>query len=173
MRCSSCGMAIYPGEAKCASCGTPAPSLASEFSSYLSSDDPIPYIPYSAPTATTQAPLTAEQKSTPQTLLDSSPKETSTLVTQHQLHPAFIGLLLLAITLLIVMGVGTALYATILHPVELNAYATAVTQGVLTTQANATITATANSPQNIYNLTTGKNPSFTDPLDGQHSGLWS
>lgn len=182
MRCSSCGMSIYPGEAKCASCGTPAPSLASEFSSYLSSDDPIPYIPYSAPTATTQAPLTAEQKSTAQTLLDSSPKDTSTLVTQQQqaqkrpsqrqLHPAFTGLLLLAITLLIVMGAGTVLYATILHPVELNAYTTAVAQGELTTQANATATTTANSPQNIYNLTTGKNPSFTDPLDGQHSGLW-
>jgi 3-keto-disaccharide hydrolase len=148
MRCSSCGMTIYPGEAKCASCGTPAPSLASEFSSYLSSDDPIPYIPYSAPTETTQAPLTSEQKSTAQTLLDSSTKDTSTLVTQQQqaqkrpsqrqLHPAFTGLLLLAIT----------------------------------TQANATATTTANSPQNIYNLTTGKNPSFTDPLDGQHSGLW-
>jgi hypothetical protein len=172
MRCSSCGLTIYPGEAKCASCGTLAPSHASEFSSYLSSDDPIPYTPYSAPTATTQAPPSSGQKSTMQTLLDSSPKETSTLVTKRQLHPAVTGLLLLAITLLIVMGAGTALYATILHPTELNTYATAVAQGVLTTQANATATATANSPQNIYNLTIGKNPSFTDTLDGQHSGLW-
>lgn len=172
MRCTSCGLTIIPGEAKCASCGTPAPSHTSEFSSYLSNDDPIPYIPYSASTATTQAPLTSEQQSTAQTLLDSSPKEPTTLVTQHQLHPAFTGLLLLAIALLIVMGAGTALYATIFHPVELNAYATAVAQGVLSTQANTTATATANSPQNIYNLVTGKNPSFTDPLDGQHSGLW-
>ncbi len=177
MYCTSCGMIIQPGEANCTSCGTPAPSHASEFSSYLSSDDPLPYIPYSAPPATTQAPLTPAQ-----TLLESSPKETSTMVTQQQqaqkwpshrqLHPAFTGLLLLVITLLIVMGAGTAFYATIFHPAELNAHATAVAQGVLSSQANATSTATANSPQNIYNLITSKNPSFTDPLDGQHSGLW-
>src|SRR5260370_6440668 len=186
MQCTSCGLTIHPGEAKCASCGTPAPSHTSEFSSYLSSNDPIPYIPYSTPnstpTTTNKVPLTSEQNRSAQKLLDSGPKETSTIIpqqrptqkglSQHQIHPAFTGLLLLAITLLMVMGLGTAFYATILHPAELNAHATAVAQGVLATQATATATAKAHSPQSIYNRITSKNPLFTDPLDGQQSSLW-
>jgi hypothetical protein len=182
MQCTSCGSTIYSGKSKCASCGTPIPDAGSEFSSYLSSDDPIPYIPYSTPTAPSQSSLTSEQKSRAQTTSQGSSKETSTLVptqqplqkglSQYKLHPAFAGLLLLLISLLIFMGFGTIFYATIIHPNELDAHATAVAQDVLRTQANATAIAKADSPQTIYNLITKTNPLFTDALNGQQSSLW-
>lgn len=182
MQCTTCGQIINPDESECASCGTPIPSQESEFSSYLSSDDHLPYIAYNTPAATSQTSLTSEQKSRPQTLSQSSLKETSNLIpkqpslqkgpSQHQLHPAFAGILILSISLLIFMGFGTAFYATIIHPNELDAHATAVAQEVLTTQANATAIAKAHSPQNIYNLITSKAPTFSDSLNGQQGSLW-
>jgi len=182
MQCTLCGMTIQTGVSNCPSCGSSVKSNTSEFSPYHLSDDAIPYIPDSSSSTTSSTPHTSQQSYTAQPLLDHSLQPSSGTAAQTQPtqqeslqrphHPLFTALLSITLVLLIIMGGGTTYYATIFHRVELNAHATAVAQGVLTTQARATATANANSPQGIYNQITNKSPTFEDPLDGQHIGLW-
>lgn len=180
MQCTSCGMIVQPGEAKCNSCGTPVPSNTSDFSSYLE-DDAIPYIPYENSSLATSLSYISQQKQTEQPILHHSPQSLPGANLQskparqeapRQQRPMYMAALLIELVLLIIIGSGTIYYAAALHPAELNAHATAVAQNVFATQTNATATAHANSPQSIYNQITRKNPLFVDPLDGQHSSIW-
>jgi hypothetical protein len=173
MQCTSCGMNIQIGEAKCSSCGTPVQTNTSEFSPYLPGDDAIPYIPHEpvmttspneASRTTLSTPHASRQSHDASSLPDYSP--------QRPHHPVYTVLLLTTLVLLIIMGGGTTYYAIAFHPGVSNAHATVVAQGVLAAQARATATANANSPQSIYNQITSKSPTFEDPLDGQHIGLW-
>ncbi len=182
MQCTLCGMTIQTGESNCPSCGSPVNSTPSEFSPYHLSDDAIPYIPDSSSSTTASTPHTLQQSHTTHSLLDHSPQSSpdtslQTQPTQQESpqrphYPVYTALLLIALVVLIIMGGGTTYYATVFHPAELNTHATAIAQGVLAAQARATAMANANSPQSIYNQITSKSPTFEDPLDGQHIGLW-
>jgi hypothetical protein len=182
MQCTSCGMNIQIGEAKCSSCGTPVQPDTSDFSPYLPADDAIPYIPYSSSTTLPAAAYTSQQSHTAQSLPDHSLQISSETAPQPQSaqqgpperphHPVYTVLLLITLVLLVIMGSGTTYYAAAFHPAELNARATAVVQSVLMAQTQATATANAGSPQGIYNQITSRSPSLADPLDGQHIGLW-
>lgn len=71
------------------------------------------------------------------------------------------------------MGVELFPIAAIFHPAELNAQATAVTQGILTSQSLATATAIADSPQNIYGRIIHTAPTISDALHDQNHSLWT
>lgn len=191
MQCTLCGMNIQIGESKCSSCGTPVQTNTSEFSPYLPGDDAIPYIPHEsvmttspneASRTTLSTPHASQQSHDASSLPDYSPQPSNAIVPQTQPaqqeppqrphHPVYTALLLTTLALLIIMGGGTTYYAIAFHPAELNAHATVVAQSVLAAQARATATANANSPQSIYNQITSKSPTFEDPLNGQHIGLW-
>jgi hypothetical protein len=182
MQCTSCGMNIQIGEAKCSSCGTPVQPDTSDFSPYLPGEDVIPYIPNSSSTALPPATYTSQQSHTVQSLPDHSLQISSETAPHPQSaqqgppeqphHPVYTALLLVTLVLLIIMGGGTTYYAAAFHPAELNARATAVAQSVLAVQAQATATANASSPQSIYTQITSRSPSLADLLDGRHIGLW-
>jgi hypothetical protein len=182
MQCTSCGMNIQIGEAKCSSCGTPVQPDTSDFSPYLPGEDVIPYMPYSSSTTLPPAAYTSEQSHTAQSLPDHSlqissetaphPQSAQQEPPEQPHHPVYTALLLVTLVLLIIMGGGTTYYAAAFHPAELNARATAVAQSVLAAQAQAKATANASSPQSIYNQITSRSPSLADPLDGRYFGLW-
>ena len=93
---------------------------------------------------------------------------------QHQGISKVTGILLTILILIaVISGSGVISYAAIFHPAELNAQATAVTQGILTSQSLATATAIANSPQNTYDRITHTAPIVTDELQNQNHSLWT
>src|ERR1051326_4207394 len=182
MQCLSCGVEIPAEASRCPSCGTPTSSLpqTSESASYDSGVETIPYVEYSPLTATPPAPpRVATTGASP--AFPASPEEPAS---QQQIvkekrarRPGILKstavLLIILAGLLVVGGGGVAAYATVFHTVEFNAQATAVTQNILSGQARSTAIANANSPQNMYNRIITRAPSFTDPLDGQHTSPWS
>src|SRR5712692_4599348 len=121
MQCTSCGMNIQIGEAKCSSCGTPVQTNTSEFSPYLPGDDAIPYIPHESvmttspneASRTTLSTLHASQQSLDvSSLPDYSPRPSNAIVPQTQPaqrphHQIYTALLLISLALLIIMGGGT------------------------------------------------------------------
>lgn len=183
MQCLSCGAEIPAGASRCPSCGTPTSSLApqtSESAFYDSGVETIPYVEYSPLTATPPAapPVTTTETSPAFPASPEEPAPQQQIVKEKRARrPGILKstavLLIILAGLLVVGGGGVAAYATVFHTVEFNAQATAVTQNILSGQARATAIANANSPQNMYNRITTKAPSFTDPLDGQHTSPWS
>src|SRR3989440_7874191 len=184
MQCQSCGAEIQPGVTKCPSCGTPMPPQASENIPYDSGVESIPYVDYntltaapsSSPASSPGTPTTASSSSS----LNSEPGPGD--IPQQQIvkekrarRPAMLRstavLLIILAGLIVVSGGGITAYATFFHTLEFHAQATAVTQNILTEQAQAT--AHAISPQSTYDRITSMVPSFTDPLDGRHSSPWS
>ena len=187
MQCLSCGTEIQPGVTKCPSCGTPTPLMppqASENIPYDSGIESIPYVDYNrltaapsaSPSSSPDIPTTASSSSS----LNSEPGPGD--IPQQQIvkekragRPAILRstavLLIILAGLIVVGGGGITAYATLFHTLELHAQATAVTQNILTEQAQAT--AHAISPQSTYDRITSMVPSFTDPLDGRHSSPWS
>lgn len=177
MRCPSCGIEIQPGMTKCPSCGTSLET--SEGPSYFEDvADTIPYVPYRFDTVgqvSTTSPVsasgTAQQLLTPGTRLTPvEPPEKS----QYQGFSKITGILLTILILLgIISGGGVISYAAVYHPAELNAQATAVTRGLLTSQSLATATAIATLPQNAYDRITHTAPLITDEMHDQYHSLWS
>src|SRR5258706_10473306 len=167
MRCPSCGIEIQPGVANCPSCGRSL-DTSEMSSSYEDGTDSIPYVPYSfdlAGQTSTASPVStsgAEQqqlapgRSTPDTNVQplKQPKQS-----QSQGISKITGILLIVLILLaVISGSGVISYAAVFRPAELNAQATAVTRGLLTSQSLATATAIANSPQNTYDRITHTTP---------------
>ena len=181
MQCLSCGAEIQGGVTRCPSCGTSLPLMSprtSETIPYDSDSETIPYVDHNPLTTASSAPLASSSSSS------LSPEPEPGLVPQQQMvkekragRPGILRstavLLIILAGLIVVGGGGITSYATFFHTVELHAQATAVTQSILTEQAQATATARANSPQITYDRITSKVPSLTDPLDGQHSSPWS
>ena len=182
MRCPSCGIEIQPGGAKCPSCGSSLDT--SEEVSYFEDDvDSIPYVPYRfdpmgqvsttspvSASGTTQQLLVSSTRLTPETNVQplKQPEQF-----QYQGISKITGILLTILVLLgIIGGSGVISYAAIFHPAELNAQATAVTRGILTSQSLATATAIANSPQKIYDRITQTTPIITDELHDQNHSKW-
>ncbi len=187
MQCLSCGAEIQAGVTKCPSCGTPIsrlPPQASENIPYDSGVESIPYVDYNPLTAASSA-SPASSPGTPTTASSSSSLNSEPGpgdIPQQQIvkekrarRPAILRstavLLIILAGLIVVGGGGITAYATFFHTLEFHAQATAVTQNILTEQAQAT--AHANSPQSTYDRITSMVPSFTDPLDGRHSSPWS
>lgn len=188
MQCLSCGAEIQAGVARCPSCGTSLPLTSpqtSETIPYDSDIETIPYVDHNPLTTTLSAPSVSSTGATATTSSSSSlslepepggvPQQI--LKEKRARRPGILRstavLLIVLAGLIVVGGGGITAYATFFHTVELHAQATVVTQSILTEQAQATATARANSPQSTYDRTTGMVPSFTDPLDGQHSSPWS
>jgi len=99
------------------------------------------------------------------------------LQTQRRRGPAAGIIALLLVLVLVVIGGSILLYyASVIHPAQLNTQATATAQTVATTivqnRVNATATATALTPQDLYTLVTAKAPTLNDPLNGQGSTHW-
>lgn len=181
MQCPSCSIEIQPGATKCPSCGTSVDT--SETSSYEENVDSIPYIPYSfdplgqvstnSPIEVgrpSKQPLGPDTKSTPDINVRPEHSEQS----HYRGISKITGILLTIVILLIVIsGGGIISYASVFHPAELNAQATAVTRGIITSQSLATATAIANSPQNTYDRIIQTAPILTDELQGQNHSLWT
>jgi zinc-ribbon domain len=70
-------------------------------------------------------------------------------------------LFIILVLLLIGGGGGLTYYATVFHPAELHAQATAVARNVL---AEATAQIATLSPQELYTQVTSRNPTINDPL---------
>jgi len=183
MRCPSCGIEIQPGATKCPSCGAPLDTSETS-SSYEDGTDSIPYVPYSfdlVGQTSTVSPISTS--GTAQDLLAQSTGLTPAANVQplkqpeqsrHQDISKITGILLTILILLaVISGSGVISYAAVFHPAELNAQATAVTRGLLTSQSLATATASANSPQNTYGRITHTTPIITDELQDQNHSLWT
>jgi hypothetical protein len=183
MRCPSCGIEIQPGVANCPSCGRSLDT--SETSSYYEDGtDSIPYVPYSIDLAgqtSTVSPVSTS--GTAQQLLAQGTGLTPAAnvqplkqpeQSQHQGISKITGVLLTILILLaVISGSGVISYAAVFHPAELNAQATAVTRGLLTSQSLATATAIADSPQNTYDRIIHTTPIITDELQDQNHSLWT
>ena len=182
MRCPSCGIEIQSGATKCPSCGAPLDTSETS-SSYEDGTDSIPYVPYSfdlvgqtstasaIPASEKERQLLAPGRSTPDTNVQplKQPKQS-----QSQGISKITGVLLTILILLaVISGSGVISYAAVFHPAELNAQATAVTRGLLTSQSLATATAIADSPQNTYDRIIHTTPIITDELQDQNHSLWT
>ena len=187
MQCPTCGTEIQPGVTRCPSCGTPTTPTPLQTSGTLEYDpavETIPYVEYSPLTKTSVASPASPASSTTPSSPSFSPEPGPDAIPQQQsvqqkraerppiLRSTAVLLIILA-GLIVVGGSGVTAYATFFHAVEFHAQATAVTQSILTQQAQATAAARANSPQRTYDRITNILPSFTDPLDGRHSSPWS
>ncbi len=184
MHCRTCGTETPNGTTLCPRCVAPVTTKDTAFdtNTYELESEALPYIPYSPQLAASKAsssidtkvtrtspelqpadPLKSQQGSMQKKFVQSTP-----LLTRAGIF------LLILLTLLIVgSGSGMLVYATVVHPAELQANATAVAQGIVIGETQATATVNAQSPQNTYNLITSESPTLTDPLNGQTSSIWS
>lgn len=102
------------------------------------------------------------------TVVEPSPAQQKPLPPTHPAPPPRRGpsagvtiLFIILVLLLIGGGGGLTYYATVFHPAELHAQATAVAQNVL---AEATAHIETLSPQELYTQVTSRNPTINDPL---------
>ena len=98
----------------------------------------------------------------------------------HRVSTARLTLLVILLALLIIGVSGIGYYSAVVRPAGFHAQATAVTQNLLTTQAQATTqayaqataTTAALTPQDIYTRATSGTPVINDPLDVQQGSSW-
>jgi len=98
----------------------------------------------------------------------------------HRVSTARLTLLVILLALLIIGISGIGYYAAVVRPAGFHAQATAVTQNLLNTQAQATAqayaqataTTAALTPQDIYTRATSGTPVINDPLDVQQGSSW-
>ena len=98
----------------------------------------------------------------------------------HRVSTARLTLLVILLALLIIGASGIGYFAAAVRPAAFHAQATAVTQNLLTTQAQttaqayaqATATTAALTPQDIYTRATSGTPVINDPLDVQQGSSW-
>jgi hypothetical protein len=202
MHCQSCGTVLTPGAVACPSCGTPVSSAPSDFSSYESSTDTVPYIPY-APSVE-PPPVSSSQPSPPHAQpYIHSPSYTSPQfylgappfadhsIQQHPgalqqpppsqqqrvgLSAAMVALLIILALLLAAAGSGLIYYMIAIRPAQHQAQATAVAPTISPTQTAAnvqqTTPITATNPQDLYAQATSGTPALTDPLSPQNPNQW-
>jgi hypothetical protein len=98
----------------------------------------------------------------------------------HRISTASLTLLVILLALLIIGVSGIGYYAAVVRPAGFHAQATAVTENLLNTQAQATAqayaqataTTAALTPQDIYTRATSGTPVINDPLDVQQGSSW-
>lgn len=113
----------------------------------------------------------------PQQFYPMQPPQLPPSQSQRRRRPSTGVIALLLIFILIVVGGSVLLYyASVIHPAQLHAQATATAQSGATalvqSRVNATATANALTPQDLYTLVTSKAPTLNDSLNGQGSTNW-
>jgi hypothetical protein len=190
MQCQSCGTVLQPGAVACPSCGTPVPSAPSDFSSYESGGNTVPYIPY-APAVETASVSSSQPSPGPQLYMGAPPfpdrgiqpfpgavQQPSPSQQQRVgLSAGMVALLVILALLFVAAGSGLTYYLIALRPAQHQAQATAVVPIILTTQtpakAQQTTPLTATNPQDLYTQATSGTPALTDPLSPQNPNQWS
>ncbi|HYL44979.1 MAG TPA: hypothetical protein VEU97_16470 [Ktedonobacteraceae bacterium] len=184
MQCRTCATEIPNGARECPGCGAPVTTTATAFEThtYELESEAIPYVPYNSQLAASKASLTAEAKfvQTSSELQPADPLKLQRMPLQKEftqstplLTRAGVFLLILLTLLIVGSGGGILVYATAIRSAELQANATAVAQGIVMGERQATATVDAQSPQHTYNLITSKSPTLSDPLNGQTISVWS
>ncbi len=188
MQCTSCGARLSPEMTICPQCDTPVSiSHTAATSSYDAGEESIPYIAYGASRETAAAPASpAEvnaQSSPPPSTEDSLkipgvapalqphlPQANGGVQPRRVLPVGIVVLLIVLALLLILSGSGFTYYLVFLRPAELNAQATAVVRTFITTQARqATTTALALSPQQLYSEAISGTPVLNDSLSSANT----
>lgn len=146
--------------------GTPAGNFLATFGSQPS----IQPLPQNTPPQPNHV-LTQPQPSTVQQVPQGQ---------HHRVSTARLTLLVILLALLIIGISGIGYYAAVVRPAGFHAQATAVTQNLLNTQAQATAqayvqataTTAALTPQDTYTRATSGTPVINDPLDIQQGSSW-
>jgi hypothetical protein len=184
MQCQTCRAVIPNGATRCPECGFSVTNTSTPFETrdYELEREAIPYIPYrplltapnNLPASNTSAAQTAQQPQSSGIMQPQQPPMQERFVQNTPLLTRTGVYLLVLLAVLIVGGSGSILvFGTVLHPVELQANATVVTQSIVSVQIHATVNALVQSPQNVYNRVTRTSPSFNDHLDNQAASKWS
>ncbi len=184
MQCRTCGTGIPNGATQCPMCGAHVTTTftALDTNAYEIESEAIPFIPYSPQIAAFKASPTAGTKvtQTSPAIQPVDPLQSQQMPLQKEFVQSTplltrVGMFLLILLALLIVGSGSGMlvYATAIHPAELQANATAVAQGIVIGEMRATATVNAQSPQHMYNLITSHSPTLSDPLNGQTSSVWS
>ena len=194
MQCLSCGTTLLPGVTTCQNCGS-----STSYEAETPFREFGPHIETVSTPGGSQAHQVLPQYffNTPQTpLTEQKPQGYGTSTSPSQAHyldaqtpsygtPPFSGklqpqqrrglsatmvALLIMLVLLLIGASGLLYYATVSHPAELRAQATALVQTSSTRQAGAT--ATASTPESLYLRATSRTPALNDPLNSQATSTW-
>jgi len=188
MQCLSCDTSLPSEATTCPSCGaSPASSLAIEPSaSHLDTNPYKAYVPFVDGQVMMKSSTPSSQNST----TTSTHPSTSSVQEEHDAPPEPVrrrGLLvtnivLLCILILLIVGEGSGFLSAeaSFRSNVLPAQATDVARNLLATQAQntaiantqATATATAMTPQQIYTWATSGTPVIDDPLDNPENTSW-
>ncbi len=188
MQCKSCGAPLEAGVVTCPSCGTPVSPDASDFVSYESGVDTVPYISY-GPFMETSSLSSSQQSrpgpppyaqpqtyTNPQFYIGVQPPPVASiqpLLVQPQRRnlPVVIAVLLIMLALLAGSGLTYYYVTTIARPVQLQTQATtATTQTLTSVQSTSTITAT--NPQDLYTQATSGTPALDTSSNSQSASDW-
>jgi hypothetical protein len=196
MQCKSCGAPLEAGVVTCPSCGTPVSPDASDFVSYESSVDTVPYISY-GPFMETSSLSSSQQSrpgpqpyarpqtyANPQFYIGVQPPPVASIqplpnIAQQPLPvqpqrrnlPVVIAVLFIMLALLAGSGLTYYYVTKIARPAQLQTQATtATTQTLTSVQSTSTITAT--NPQNLYTQATSGTPALDTSMGSQNASDW-
>ncbi len=189
MQCKSCGAPLEAGVVtSCPSCGTPVSPDASDFVSYESGVDTVPYISY-GPFMETSSLSSSQQSrpgpppyaqpqtyTNPQFYIGVQPPPVASMQPlpvqpQRRNLPVVIAVLLIMLALLAGSGLTYYYVTTIARPAQLQTQATtATTQTLTSVQSTSTITAT--NPQDLYTQATSGTPALDTSTGSQSASDW-
>jgi len=172
----------------CPSCGTPVSPDASDFVSYESGVDTVPYISY-GPFMETSSLSSSQQSrpgpppyaqpqtyTNPQFYIGVQPPPVASIQPlpvqpQRRNLPVVIAVLLIVLALLAGSGLTYYYVTTIARPAQLQTQATAATTQTLTSVQN-TSTITATNPQDLYIQATSGTPALDTASGSQNASDW-
>lgn len=187
MRCRSCGAPLEARVVTCPSCGTPVPPDASDFTSYESGVDTVPYISYGPLVETSSLSSSQQSHSSPQPYAQpqtyANPQfykgiqpppvaSIQPLPVQPQHRNLLVVIAVLLIMLAMLAGSGlTYFYITaVARPAHLQTQATAPVPITSTAQNASTITTT--NPQDLYTQATSRTPALDTSSNSQSASDW-
>ena len=196
MRCRSCGASLEARVATCPSCGTPVPPDASDFTSYESGVDTVPYISFGPFVETSSLSSSQQSHSSPQPYaqpqtyanpqfyigiqpptvpsmqpLPNIAQQPLPVQPQRRNLPLVIAVLLIILALLAGSGLTYYYVTTIARPAQHQTPATtATTQTLTSVQSTSTITAT--NPQDLYTQATSGTPALDTSTNSQSASDW-